>query len=385
MRALGGSGLFIDINSEDFSEILNKIESIITQTYTIGYYTKDKALDGKKSNVKVVVGTEEDTGQYNASFILLDNSDVSLYSSSQTDSYVSKLSNTTDYGLDITGIDTTNYPYVVSSVSVNTTALGSDILKKGDFSLFEDGKPVNITSFSFSDNSDQTRLDLAIVFDDTGSMADEIDDMKQKVNDLINMTVSLKTDYHYSLVSFKDKATVLQPWTSDPDIVREATARLNASEGFDASEVDLDAIEAVLGMGFRPAAQHMILDITDETTHYRNDRTKFANYTLSETATHMMNNDTSYILVGPTKVSVLFSPDNDKRGLVEALGNRAMFVDIHNDNFRKVIDSVRSLTTRTYTIGYRSPNRTAEGKNSVVLIKIGKSSDSEGYAVPVEK
>jgi len=382
VKDLGGSGLFIDINGSGFSEILDKIQSIITQTYAIGYYTPNHILDGKKYTVRVNVGDKSDTGQYSASIIEPDSVDTSKSNESTTPS-LSTIPLDIKYGIDITDINTENYPYIISSVKVNTTALRADVLKKENFKVLEDGNLMNITSFSFVDNSEYKKLDLAIVFDDTGSMVDEIAEMKAKVSDLINRTSSAKIDCQYELISFKDKAAVNQKWTSDPEVIKNAVNGLNASDGFDAAEADLDAIEAVLGMGFRSDAQHVILDITDEITHYKNDGTKYANYTIPETASNLINNGTSYILVGPTKASVLFYPENDKRELVKTLGQSGLFIDIHDGNFSKIFDGIQSIITRTYTIGYKSSDKKSDRINGTVQVIIGANTDNGEYSVPI--
>jgi len=161
---------------------------------------------------------------------------------------------------------------------------------------------------------------------------------------------------------------------------------LNASEGFDAPEVDLDAIETALEMGFRSDAQHMILDITDDVTHYRDDGTPFSNYTIPETASHLLSNGTSYILVGPTVVSGSFDSNNDKRELVKALGGSGLFIDIHSNDFSAILDNIQGIITQTYTIGYFSPNQNIDGGKRTVQVQVGADTDSGQYiAVLSEK
>ena len=199
--------------------------------------------------------------------------------------------------IDITGINAVNFPYIIAYVTVNSKEGRTGQLNEKDFEVYENGNLTDIISVSFPDNSTKTKLDLAIVFDDTGSMDDRIASLKAKVNELTSNISSANIDCRYSLISFKDTISIKQEWTSDPTVIKKAVDGLYASGGDDDPEADLDALEASLDMGFRSDAQHMILDITDTKTHYRNDGTSYSNFTIPETASHLMNNGISYILV----------------------------------------------------------------------------------------
>lgn len=380
VKALGGSGLFIDIHSNEFSGILDRIQSIITQTYTIGYQTSQPFVEGRKTTVEVRVGSDSGTGQYTA--IERDLSSDSFDTPglwTQSEGRDDALSTLGASIVDITGINAVNFPYIISYVTVNTPVGRAGGLTQDDFAVFEDDLLMDISSFSFTDSSSPTKLDLAIVFDDTGSMQGEIDGLKEKVLDLTDRISSASIDSRYALISFKDTVTVRQEWTSEPAVIKSAVDGLIASDGFDAPEANLDAIEAALALGFRPDAQHMIIDITDSTTHYRNDGTRYSEYTIAETARNLLSNGTSFILVGPTEVIGTFHSENDKRELVKALGGSGLFIDIHSDDFSLILESIQGVITQTYTIGYYTPTLDADGARRTVTIKVGDDSDSGQY------
>lgn len=216
----------------------------------------------------------------------------------------------------------------------------------GIYAASENGDMVKILH---SNSSGGTRLDLAILFDDTGSLDKEITALKKKVHDLTNNITLSQIDCRYALISFKDTATIQQGWTSDPVVIKRAVDALEAIGGDDAPEADLDAIETALSLGFRPDAYHMILDITDERTHYRGDGTAFSQYTIQDTINDLINNSISYILVGPVSVTDPFNPQNDKKEIVYALGENGLFIDIDSDNFSDILDTLMGIITTTYT------------------------------------
>ena len=384
VKALGGSGLFIDIHSNEFSKILGRIQSIITQTYTIGYQTSQPFVEGRKATVEVRVGSESGVGEYT----IVERSAIpdSSYEERELSQFNGRDDALSTFGasiVDITGINAVNFPYIISYVTVNTPVGRAGGLIEDDFQVFEGGKLMDITSFTFTDSSSPTTLDLVIVFDDTGSMQDEIDGLKEKVLDLTDRISSASIDCRYALISFKDTVTVRQEWTSEPSVIKTAVDGLVAIDGFDAPEANLDAIEAALALGFRPDAQHMIIDITDSTTHYRNDGTPFSQSTIAETALNLISNGTSFILVGPTEVTGAFDSENDKRELVKALGGSGLFIDIHSDDFLLILESIQGVITQTYTIGYYTPDLNADGARRTVMVQVTDDADSGQYIARV--
>lgn len=281
--------------------------------------------------------------------------------------------------IDITGLNTVSFPYVLAYVTVNTSEGRAGLLQRDDFSIYENGNLMNITYFPFSESQTRAKLDLAIVFDDSGSLEDEIADLKANVKNLTTSISRSQIDCRYALISFKDTVTVRQEWTADPGVIQRAVEELSAGGGDDAPEADLDAVETALQMGFRPDAQAMILDITDERTHYRGDGTEFSRYTIPETAAHLQDRGISYILVGPATFAGSFNTDNDKRELVAALGENALFFDIHQDDFAIILERILGIITRTYTLGYYSPHQPAEGMSRSVLVTVGNDSDQGSY------
>ena len=293
------------------------------------------------------------------------------------------LTGTPDSPVDITGINAVSFPYILSYVTVNTTDGRTGKLQRDDFQVYENGKQMNISFFPSSDNTTRAKLDLVILFDDTGSLGDEIADLKEKVNEVTDRISSAKIDCRYALITFKDTVSIKQEWTPDQTVIKKAVDDLSASGGDDAPEVDLDAIEASLGLGFRPDAQHMILDITDEKTHYRDDGTQFSNYTIPETANHLMEMGVSYILVGPTSVEGVLDAKNDKRELVSALGANGLFFDIHTGDFSVILDKILAIFTQTYTLGYNSPDTNTDKIIGTVLVKVGDDTDSGQYIAAI--
>lgn len=76
--------------------------------------------------------------------------------------------------VDILSVDPSNHPEIHLNIRVDTEAGRDGELTEEDFRILEDGVEQAIESFSFA----STSADIVFVFDDTGSMGNEIDDMK---------------------------------------------------------------------------------------------------------------------------------------------------------------------------------------------------------------
>ena len=182
----------------------------------------------------------------------------------------------------ILGIDPTAFPKVKVNILINKSCAMAGNLKKENFKVNENGTDASSDNLYFTGNASGQKLDLAIVFDDTGSMQPEIDAMKSKVGDLTNTIKASGLDANYSLISFKDSVSVKTKWTKDQAVIKKNVDSLYSEGGGDEPEDSMDAIEAVLSMGFRPDAQKVILVITDAHAHYKNDSSGFSKYTKDE-------------------------------------------------------------------------------------------------------
>jgi hypothetical protein len=282
----------------------------------------------------------------------------------------------------IIGIDPTDFSRIKVSLLINKTcALGSS-LKKGDFKIEEDGKSVAIDNFYFSGNASNQRLDLAVVFDVTGSMSEEISAMKSKVQGLTNQLKSAGIDTRYALVSFTDSYSVKTNWTSDPSVFKSSINSLQAIGGGDEPEVSLDAIGAVLSMGFRSDAQKVILVITDAHAHYENDSSAFSNSTKKEIEKDLKGSGVIFIPISPT-----FDKSSSYEDLREVADDiQSMWIDINSADFSTILEQFQVILTGTYMIEYTSPDQT-QTESRIVTVSVDApgcviGSDSNLYDKP---
>lgn len=90
----------------------------------------------------------------------------------------------------------------------------------------------------------RTSRNIAFVIDDTGSMGDDIDAVKQTVLAKIDEMAARSKNWTWSLITFKDDVTV-HGSTSDPATIKGWISNLYASGGGDCPEDSLDALRQV--------------------------------------------------------------------------------------------------------------------------------------------
>jgi hypothetical protein len=132
---------------------------------------------------------------------------------------------------------TTSYPKVKLSLFIDTPCAKTGALKVEDFSVQEDDKDMATERFYFTGNASGQSLDLAVVFDRSGSMREEISVMESRVQGLIDQINRSGIDGRYSLVTFGDDLTVGTRWTFDSKALKGAVKAIIPESGGDEPEV----------------------------------------------------------------------------------------------------------------------------------------------------
>ncbi len=282
----------------------------------------------------------------------------------------------------ILGLDATSFPKIRIIPFINTSCARAGGLSKDDFKVSENGQDVGVSSFYFSGNASGQQLDLAVVFDETGSMGEEIDAMKSRINRLIKQLNASGLDARYALASFSDRVSVKSNWTNDPDFIYEAIDSLKAFGGDDEPEASLDAIGAVLSMGFRPDAQKIILVVTDAHAHEEGDGTAFSEYTQEEIAGDLKRFGVVFMPI--SKRFETASKFVDIRDISNQ--TQSTWTDLESADFSTLLERFEQTLTGTYVIKYESRDA-ASNTDRTVMITIDKpecvvGSGSSSYASP---
>jgi len=140
-------------------------------------------------------------------------------------------------------------------------------------------------------NSAGDKTDVALVIDTTGSMGDDMDNVKKNMARLITQlqpkvsSIGLKL----SVVLYRDKGErayevkVAQKFTSDLNKINSAVQAIRTGGGGDHPEAVLDALEVTLEkLSWRPRAQRSVVLIGDAPGHKRTWRTRIGTKAMVE-------------------------------------------------------------------------------------------------------
>jgi len=223
-------------------------------------------------------------------------------------------------------------------------------LQQGDFAVFEDGKPMAITSF----HQEDIPVAIGIVIDNSGSMRDK----RQKVNQAaLNLVRASNPQDELFVVNFNDEYYLDQDFTSSINQLKEGLEHIESRGGtalYDAVVASADH----LAKGAR-LDRKVLLVVTDGEDNASRD-------TLEQCVRSLQD------LNGPTVYSIgILGDDREAHRAKRALtalafqtGGVAFFPKDLNevDNIsRQVAHDIRNQ----YTIGYKPADPTRPGYRSV--------------------
>jgi hypothetical protein len=272
--------------------------------------------------------------------------------------------------------DPSAFPKVKVNIFFNTSCAKSGGLMQNDFKIHEDDKGVAIDGFYFSGNASGQKLDLAIVFDETTSMEEEINDLKLKVKDLTQKIKSSKLDARYSLVTFNgaDVATKIN-WTNDADSFGNIIGKISVSGGNpDLPENSLDGMERALSFGFRSDAQKAIIVVTDEPSQQKGDGESNSAYTIEDVKSDLLNSGAMLIAVSPDFRNPNVDPNVPRSSLpkyadmrVLAKETSSLWIDMNSADFSAIMEQFKGIITGTYVLEYTSPNLTPNTNRNITV------------------
>ena len=307
--------------------------------------------------------------------------------------------------IQVSSVDASAFPDVSMFLRVDTPAGTAGDLTADDFEVCENGlaqdESVNFTSGSAAD--------IVFVFDDTGSMGEEIDGAQAAITNFVDNVTSSGIDARFALISYKDTVQLDQDFTSTQSEIEGAVNGLSAAGGGDGREDNFDALgvatrdigaddpSGAMLSSYRSGAQRVIIDITDAPAQIDDSEA----YDNDESRTDYVMSDVEALLDGFTYVAVsddlsessFFSDsryeDGDKEILADNVdGTWFELPETDSDEFSDLLtDEVSGLLTTTYTVSYTSCDDDGEPGDRDILLEIddpdeGTLYEGGSYTVP---
>lgn len=171
-----------------------------------------------------------------------------------------------------------NFPEIELILNVSDVVSGEGIygLSLPNFAVTEDGGVQKITAFVAKAEGKVVPIDIVFLFDETGSMGDEINAVRDNVLMFTNILKGSKMDFRLALITFSDNIEMKYQFTSDVDEFKQRISSIAVSGGGDEPENALEALNSALQFKFKENAKVVFILITDAPYHQRDAVTKLS-------------------------------------------------------------------------------------------------------------
>ena len=257
-----------------------------------------------------------------------------------------------DTGLTVT-IDSlilSNLPNVQAIFTTRRNSTGGIVTGLTDRNVWVYDNGARMTNAVVSrDTTGARKVDVVFVLDVTGSMTDEIDGVKNNIEEFADSMLANVQAFRLGMVTFLDNIENVYDFTSDVAVFKANVAAQYAHGGDDWPENSLDALYQASEMSFAEGANRMIIWITDAPYH---ETDSFTSRTRQEVINRLLLSDiTVYCIGAPTEQTDWYNP------IVNATGGS--YYDIYG-NFRDImLDITRHQSSGRYVASYQAPMGTS--------------------------
>ena len=278
----------------------------------------------------------------------------------------------------MTNLNSQNFPFIYLNVGVDTNGVACSNLTQSNFKVFENGtlqtNYFNVTSPN--SGGGVRRADIIFLMDNSGSMGTYQSAIANNVNDFVNNLVASGVDFALGLCRYGDSPNNGSPFiedngilTSNANYFKNNIWTRNTVNG--GTEPGYYAItQSASGFSFRPGAQRIFIEITDETPNQ-------GGATINDAETSCSNN--SIALFALTDSLYLY---NDFYPITSASHGQIFSVTSPFDN---ILSYISQTISNSYVVQYRSSNPVMDGvlRNVKVVVNNNVASDTaHGSYIP---
>jgi len=229
-------------------------------------------------------------------------------------------------------------------------------LQQENFRIWEDKVEQKVEYFS----SEDTPMSIGLIFDATGSMADKISTARDAATSFLSVG---NPDDEYFLVTFSQRATLVEPFTTDISRLQNHmlfTSAKGLTPLFDAVYLGLETLKKAKNK------RKALLLITDgEDNHSR--------YSFADIKEFVKEQDVEIFVIGIVNPSGELAPGQSGRATIEDLAQISdgeAFFSESVDQLEDICNKIGLELRNQYVLGYRSTNTAKDGRWRKVRLKI---------------
>lgn len=248
----------------------------------------------------------------------------------------------------IRAVDISRYPEVSVILDARDSANNHfPHLVKNDLIIYQDGLPMKIESLDRISAENSLPVDIAFIIDQTGSMQQEVNEVKTNIIEFTRRLASRGVDYRLALISFSDRIERYKDFTEDVNTFISWIDGVKVGGGGDDNENALEALFEATSFKFRLSAQRIFILITDAMFHQKNDRGDGKTEFTTKSMIDFLNKQN-------VKLFAITPPLIDEyRQITDATrGKRFNIIE----DFSSILDEFSESLTNLYAVRYTIPS-----------------------------
>lgn len=248
--------------------------------------------------------------------------------------------------ISVRNVDITRFPTIGVVFDVfDSKSVFMGGLQKTDVVITENGLPQEVQSLSMITSANRVPIDFVFCVDETGSMRDKIEAIKQNIDDFTTRLAAKGIDYRLGLVTFDDNVAGRYWLTDDLNQFKSWIGSIVAAGGGDEPENALEALRAATGMNFRSSANRCVVLITDAPYHeYSSQGYGRTMYNARTISTVLNRSDIRTFCITPITIP-------GYREIAESTGGQVFDIE---RSFSDILNQFVTTMTALYTATYRS-------------------------------
>lgn len=264
----------------------------------------------------------------------------------------------------IQNVDITKFPLVKLIVEVyDDSSRALESVDPSTLTVVENEIPKPVLSIEKIDIRDRIPVDFVFLVDVTGTMQAYINGVKNNIEKFVDTLRTRGIEYRLGLILFSDIIeTTYQP-TSDVKEFLGWLSKVFASGGFDEKENALEAIVEGVKSKWNPAANRVIVLVSDAPYHQIGERGNGRTYMSTETTIELLKQN-------DVRLFCIASPELKEYAELSA-GNRGALFDIRQP-FSRILDQYSTQLTNLYAVSYRSDVRLTSDSINVSILDENK-------------
>jgi len=261
--------------------------------------------------------------------------------------------------ISIRAVDISRYPEVNLILDArDSTGNNYPSLQKTDMVIFQDGAPVLIEGLDKISANNSVPVDIAFIIDQTGSMQQEVNEVKNNVIEFTNRLASRGVDYRLALISFSDRIERYKDFTEDVKTFISWIDEIKVGGGGDDNENALEGLFEATSFKFRQSAQRIFILITDAMFHQKGERgdgkTEFNTKSMID---FMIRQNVKLFAITPPRIDEYLQMTEATRG------KRFNIIE----NFSSILDEFSESLTNLYAVKYRLTDEVPPEKMNVEI------------------